>query len=55
MELTLTLSERFKITPFKLYKQDCFEVIALINHFIAKADDVDEKPQHKFNADGFWN
>ena len=32
----MTLSERLKMTPFDLFREDCGEVIAIINHFVEK-------------------
>ena len=54
MDCTFTLADRYHITPFELYRQDCEEVIMTINFFVAKADEKDEdKPESIY--DGFWD
>lgn len=47
------MADRYHITPFELYRQDCDEVIMTINFFVAKGDEEDE---HKEPVnDGFWD
>lgn len=46
------------MTPFELYREDCDEVIMLINHFIERGNDeqttAKTTPENNFN-DGFWD
>lgn len=55
-ELTITIADRFKMTPFEIFAQDCDEVISLINYFIIKGEETEnKKPQQPQAADGFWD
>ena len=52
-ELTIALADRFKTTPFEFFKQECDEVISLINHFLEKGNE-ETKPKRKAQTDSFW-
>ena len=54
-ELSITIADRFHITPFELYKQDCGEVIDLINYFLEKSEAEEKKPKPPAAEDGFWD
>ena len=55
-DLSITLADRFKMTPFELFQQDCGEVIALINYFIEKGETEKKPKQRQPQAgDGFWD
>ena len=54
MDCTFTLADRYHITPFELYQQDCEEVIMTINFFVAKADEKDDDKKEPI-YDGFWD
>lgn len=56
-DLTVTIADRFHITPFELFKQDCDEVISLINYFLAKSETESKKPKQRQPQanDGFWD
>lgn len=50
------MADRFHITPFELYKQDCEEVIDLINYFLKKSENESKtKKQQPKGNDGFWD
>ena len=49
------MADRFHITPFELYKQDCGEVIDLINYFLEKSEAEEKKPKPPAAEDGFWD
>lgn len=48
------------MTPFELFREDCEEVILIVNHFIEKGSTGGENtttkttPENNFN-DGFWD
>ncbi|MBQ3969755.1 MAG: hypothetical protein II685_04635 [Clostridia bacterium] len=52
MELTITLANRFQMTPFEILKQDCDEVIDIVNHIIEKSEE--NKPITP-KQDNFWD
>lgn len=55
-ELTITIADRFHITPFELFQQDCDEVISVINYFVIKGEETENKKQKQPQAaDDFWN
>lgn len=43
------------MTPFELYKQDCDEVIGIINYFLEKSEAEEKKPKPPAVEDGFWD
>lgn len=43
MDFTVTLSQSFNLSPFKILKQDKDHVIMLINYFIEKGNDEPTK------------
>lgn len=59
METTLTLADRFHVTPFVLFAQDVDEVIMVINHYLYKAENstdsatVQQKSERDESAE-FW-
>lgn len=48
------MADRFRITPFELFRQECDEVISLINHFLEKGA-PERKPKADTQNDGFWD
>ena len=52
MELTITLANRFQMTPFEILKQYCDEVIDIVNHIIEKSEE--NKPITP-KQDNFWD
>ena len=54
IELSVTISDRFKMTPFQLFAEDCDEVINIINYFLNKTPNKTEKPK-PILYDGFWD
>ena len=56
MDLTITLADRFKVTPFDIFRENCDDVIQLINFFIQKGEDDDTEGGNVQSADdGFWD
>lgn len=59
--MTITIADRFGVTPFVIFREDCNEVIATINHFLEMADkkgnELPKGNQIKTTVkdDGFWN
>lgn len=55
-DLTITIADRFRMTPFEVFAQDCDEVVSLINYFLVKDQ---KKPKSKATGkkqnDGFWD
>lgn len=47
MEVTITISRSFSISPFEVMREDASDVISMINHFIEKAGDPSS---HKRNG-----
>jgi hypothetical protein len=56
-DLTVTIADRFRITPFEMFAQDCDEVISLINYFLEKSETEGKKPKQQPPTvnDGFWD
>ena len=54
IELSVTIADRFKMTPFQLYREDCDEVITLINFYLNKGKTETKAPQ-MIQYDGFWD
>lgn len=54
----MTIADKMKMTIFDLLRQDCGEVIDLINYFVDKSQEPEEKSK-KINEptgyDGFWD
>lgn len=42
------------MTPFDLFREDCGEVIAIINHFVEKGKE-EQPEQAPAEYDGFWD
>ena len=59
--MTITIADRFGVTPFVIFREDCNEVIATINHFLEMADKKENEPpkgnqiKTTVKDDGFWN
>ena len=59
--MTITLADRFGVTPWAIMREDCGQVIATINHFLEMADKKEnELPKGNtikttVKDDGFWN
>ena len=43
------------MTPFELFREDCDEVISLINHFLTRGDENPEPKRQPQQPDGFWD
>ena len=56
-DLTVTIADRFRMTPFEMFAQDCDEVISLINYFLEKGKAGNKKPKQQPPTvnDGFWD
>lgn len=66
-ETALTICDRFKLSPFDVMKQDAEDVIAILNHFMEKAEEENEQTTTRINTkqeneapmkrryDGFWD
>lgn len=55
----MTIAEKMRMTIFDLFRQDCGEVIDLINYFVDKAQEPKE-PKDTITGsstgyDGFWD
>lgn len=53
-DLSIAIADRFRMTPFELFAQDCDEVISLINYYIEKGSETGKPNQPRVN-DGFWD
>ena len=55
IELSVTIADRFKMTPFQLYREDCDAVITLINFYLNKGAPKETAKTKPMNYDGFWD
>ena len=54
----MTIADKMSMTIFELFREDCGEVIDLINFFVDKAEGFEEKSTKKEEPtgyDGFWD
>ena len=47
MDFAVGLADRYHTTPFDIFDKEAIEVIWLINHFLEKADEQEEKETFK--------
>ena len=43
------------MTPFELYREECDEVISLINYYLEKDTPKETAKPKSMNYDGFWD
>lgn len=55
IELSVTIADRFRMTPFELYREECDEVISLINYYLEKDTPKKTAKPKPMNYDGFWD